>query len=142
MAIIYANKNVSKPMCLLWLHHFNCNNLNECDSLRKTHNLPDSILCKLGTQIFLSRKDAAKLKALTEALNNATIPKIVLAKMYESLLNTLLQQNQYDEIALVLKKAIDLLSVKGIKQQTLDKIQFGGNDLADAKTILAKTTNK
>lgn len=129
-------------MCLLWLHHFSCNNLDECDRLRKTHNLPDTILCKLGTQIYVWRKDAARLKSLTEALDNSAIPKNVLAKLYESLLDTLLQQNQYDQIAIVLSKAIDVLSLKGIKQQTLDKIQFGGPDLAEAKAILTKTSTK
>lgn len=141
-AILYAMKNVSKPMCLLWLHHLCCNNVDACQRLRENHQLPDAILCKLGASLFMARKDAARLKALSGALDKSKIPKNALAKLYENLLEALLHHNRYDQIGMALENALEFVSVSDIKQQTLDKIRFGGKDLADAHNVLMKKSNK
>lgn len=136
MAMHYAKKNVLKPMCLLWLHHFCRNNADVCYRLHENHQLPDAILCKLGAILFLTRKDAARLTALTQTLDTKEIPKQVLAKLYENLLETLLHHNQHNQIAITLKNARNVVSMRYIREETLDKIRFGGKDLAEARTIL------
>lgn len=142
MAIVYAAKNVSKPMCLLWLHHFSCNNVDACRRLHDYYQLSDAILCKLGAQLFLKSKDVDRLKAFSEALDKSKIPTKVLAKLYESLLETLLHHNQNNLIANTLKDALEFISLSDIRQQTLDKIRFGGKGLADARAILMSKLRK
>lgn len=142
MAIVYAAKNVLKPMCVLWLHHFSCNNVDECRRLHENYQLSDAILCKLGAHLFLKSKDVGRLKALSEALDKSKIPTKVLAKLYECLLETLLHHNHHDQIANTLTDALEFISLSYIRQQTLDKIRFGGKDLGDAQTILMSKLRK
>lgn len=142
MAVLYVSKNVLKPMCLLWLHHLFCNNVNACQRLYENYKLSDVILCKSGTRLFFTRKDAIPLKSLSEKLDKQKVPRNVLAKLFDGLLVTHLYHNHLDQIAVELKNALQFVSLRDIRQQTLDKIRFGGKDLADAQKILLSKSNK
>lgn len=142
MATLYTEKNILKPMCLLWLHHLGDDNLEAGHRLRHQYRLPDRILCKLGARIFLTKRQPTKLKALCEALDKKKLPKMVLVDFYKCFLETLLQCQQFDQIAIELKNALEFISLRDIRQQTLDKIRFGGKDLAEAQTFLLSKSSK
>lgn len=104
--------------------------------MRKDYKLPDEILCKLGTDLFMKRKDNATLELLGKTLDKTRISKAPLARLYQCLLEAQLHHKRYDHVANTLRTALEFVTLRDIKPATLDKIRFGGPDLASARTLL------
>lgn len=142
MAELYEKKNIIKPMCMLWLYHLSQDNVTECKRLYRHYGLLDDVLCKQGCDLYYRAKNPKLYETLIESLDQQRLKKGTLAYFYRKWLNVLLENNYSDEIAAVLKRAFRCVSRRDIGEMTLDKIRFGGDELSEARAVLASKQRK
>lgn len=92
-----------------------------------------TILCNIFTKLVLYRRQSEKLREFLnyDQLDKNRIVKSELGKTYSILFDKFYYDADYDEIIYELKKMVQILPLKYLKSNTVNRLKFGPPELKE-----------
>lgn len=135
MAITLADKGLYKPINIVWTYNF-INGVNQGDNKELWQNYLEkklSFTCIDISRLLYKRKKIDRLREFInlKTLNKRLISPKALGRCYSTLFDGLMiHQKDYESVLVEMKNAIELISIKHLDRNTLQRLNHGSPQVA------------